>query len=64
MFFAKFFLPPNCVEKSKQVIKSKIHKKIQTVPKISKKFTQTLKIMLNVEKYWDSKNHTTIAPKI
>ena len=40
----------NSAEKYKYIINSKIHRKIQTIPKILQTFTQTIKIMLNLGK--------------
>ena len=48
--FPNFFYPQTVQKNYKQIIKSKLHKKIQTIPKILEKFTQILKIMLNLGK--------------
>ena len=50
IIFLELVLFPNSAQKYKHIINSKTHRKIQTVPKLQKTFTQTLTIILNLKK--------------
>ena len=54
-------MSPNSAEKYKHIIHSKIHRKIETVPKLQKTFTKTLTITLNPKK---NNNTAKVTPEL